>query len=63
MYLAEDLQKETPHTDDDEFIEVMPTELEECLRLVRTGEIKDVKTIIGLFWAEKLMGGIWNPPK
>ena len=63
MYLAEDLQKETPHTDDDEFIEVIPTELEECLRLVRTGEIKDVKTIIGLFWAEKLLGGIWNPPK
>jgi len=55
MYLAEDLEEETTDTDDDEFIEVIPTELEECLRLVRAGEIKDVKTIIGIFWADKLL--------
>ena len=29
------------------------------LDLVRTGEITDVKTVIGLFWLEKLLRGEW----
>jgi len=26
---------------------------------VRTGEITDVKTVIGVFWLEKLLRGEW----
>ncbi|MFQ6608470.1 MAG: NUDIX domain-containing protein [Fidelibacterota bacterium] len=63
MFLAENLEEETPDTDEDEFIEVEPMELSECLQLVRSGEIKDVKTIIGIFWAEKLLSGKWLPPE
>ncbi len=62
IYLAQELEEEVQNTDVDEFIELAPTEFEECLRLVRTGEIKDVKTIIGLFWAEKLLRSSWNSP-
>ena len=55
LYLAEDLIKTKPRLDDDEFLELFPTELEDALSMVWNGEITDVKTIIGLVWADKLL--------
>jgi len=55
IYLAEELIKTTENTDHDEFLELMPTPLNEAVKMVWNGQITDVKTIIGLLWAERLM--------
>jgi ADP-ribose pyrophosphatase len=34
--------------------------LERVLESVRTGEITDVKTMIGAFWLEKIVAGVWK---
>ena len=39
----------------DESIEFFPTSFEDTLELVWTGKITDVKTIISVFWLEKLI--------
>ena len=62
LYLAEDLEDGTSGGDEDEFIELMPTPLEDALEMVRLGQITDVKAIIGVFWAEKVRRGEWQPP-
>lgn len=54
MYLAEDLEPSEKNLDYDEFLEILPTPLEEALDLVWSGKITDVKTIIGLLWTERL---------
>ena len=48
LFLAEDLVKTEPSLDDDEFLELMPTSLEDAIGLIWAGKITDVKTIIGL---------------
>ncbi len=55
IYLAEDLTKTIENTDHDEFVELMPTFLEDALKMVWKGIITDVKTIIGILWAERLL--------
>ena len=55
VYLAEELEAAEVKTDDDEFIEMMPTPLEQATGMVWNGEITDVKTIIGLLWAKRLL--------
>ena len=55
MYLAEDLQESEKNLDQDEFLELLPTTLEKALNWVWNGNITDVKTIIGLLWAERLL--------
>ena len=55
IYLAEYLVKTTENTDHDEFLEIMPTSLAEAVKMVWDGKITDVKTIIGLLWAERLL--------
>ena len=62
LYLAEDLKEGISGGDEDEFIELMPTPLEEALKMIRLGQIKDVKAIIGLFWADKVRKGEWHTP-
>lgn len=52
FYLAEEMTLLRPHTEDDEFIEVDLVDLETCLDLVKRGEIKDNKTIIGIMIAD-----------
>lgn len=63
LFLAEDLVATEPNSDPDEFIELLPVELSDCLAWVRSGKIKDIKAIIGLFWAEKVLSGSWSPPE
>ena len=55
IYLAEDLVKTESNLDHDEFLELLPTSLEDALAWVWSGKITDVKTIIGILWAEKLL--------
>ncbi|MCH7612294.1 MAG: NUDIX hydrolase [Candidatus Marinimicrobia bacterium] len=57
IYIAEDLTKTTDNTDYDEFLELIPMELDEAVQMVWNGKITDVKTIIGLLWAERLLFG------
>lgn len=61
LYLAEDLQYGEATGDEDEFIELMPTGLDDAMGMVQSGEITDVKAVIGLFWAEKVLKGQWKP--
>ena len=55
MYLAEDLEKYKNKLDQDEFLELLPTPLEKALDWIWSGIITDVKTIIGLLWAKRLL--------
>lgn len=61
LYLAEGLSAGSHRRDGDEFLEVFHMPLAAALDWVRTGHITDVKTVIGLFWAEKIAQG-WQPP-
>ena len=55
LYLATDLIKTQAHLDRDEFLILKPTLLKEAMEMVWNGSITDVKTIIGLHWARKLL--------
>ncbi len=46
--------------DDEEFLEVFTLPLATALAWVREGKITDSKTVAGLFWAEKVLGGEWT---
>ena len=54
VYLAEDLVKTKQSLDRDEFLILLPTELKEAVRMVWDGKISDVKSIIGILWAQKI---------
>jgi ADP-ribose pyrophosphatase len=54
FYLANDLTLQERQLDDEEFLDVFTLSLEDALSLIQTAEIKDIKTIAGLFWLERL---------
>lgn len=56
-FLARGLTHEGSKLDDGEFIEVFELSLADAIDWVRTGKITDSKTIVGLFWMEKLEHG------
>lgn len=62
LFLAEELTPGGHQRDGDEFLEVFTIPLVQALEWVRGGLITDVKTVIGLFWAEKILHG-WQPPE
>ena len=55
LYIAEDLKKTKQKLDLDEFLEIIPTNIGDALEMVWNGAITDVKTIIGLIWADKVL--------
>ena len=59
IYLAKGLKHEQAKLDDEEFLEVFTLPLATALAWVREGKITDSKTVSGLFWAEKILGGEW----
>ena len=59
IYLARGLRHEGSQLDDGEHLETLNVPLAALLELVRTGEITDVKTVIGVFWLEKILRGDW----
>jgi len=54
-FLALDLTKAEGHTDEDEFLEILPTPFADALNMIKTGEIIDAKSISGLLCAERIL--------
>ena len=59
FYLAKGLQDGTHGRDHDEFLEVFRLPFAEAMQWVRDGRICETKTVIGLFWLEKLRDQGW----
>ena len=57
LYLAENLVKTKQSLDADEFLEAIPTKLDDAVKMVWNGQITDVKTIIGILWAQRMLLG------
>ena len=55
IYLAEGLTYTKTNQDLDEFVELMPTELSDSVEMIWSGKITDVKSIIGILWANRLL--------
>ena len=55
LFLAEKLIETKINRDEDEFLELIPTNLEDAIKMTWNGEITDVKTIIGIHWAKRLL--------
>ena len=58
--LARGLVAGPSRLDDGEFLETFVASVPQMLEWVRTGQITDVKTIIGAFWLEKIVAGTWT---
>ena len=59
LYLATDLASadgEGLHPDEDERLELRPIPFTEALAMADRGEIRDAKSLIGLFWVARLRG-------
>lgn len=59
-YLARDLEHRGSQLDHDEFLETFTLPLSDALEQLRAGLITDVKTVAGLFWAEKIASNAWR---
>lgn len=57
LYLATDLEQQEACPDEDEFVAVKTIPLDEALQMIEEGKICDGKTIIGLLWADRILGG------
>jgi ADP-ribose pyrophosphatase len=62
IFLARGLKQEIADLDDEEFVEVFALPLATALVWVRQGRITDAKTVSCLFWAEKILDGVWPAP-
>lgn len=63
LYVARGLKEGERKLDDGEFLDIYKAPLSELLEQVRNGQITDVKTVIGVFWLEKILSGAWTPPQ
>lgn len=59
FYLARGLQDGTHGRDPDEFLEIFRLPFAEAMQWVRDGRICETKTVIGLFWLEKMLQQGW----
>lgn len=55
IFLGEDLEQVKQNKMEDESLEFYPVSMDESIEMVWTGKITDVKTIISIFWVEKLL--------
>lgn len=62
-FLARGLKHVGSKLDDGEFLEVFELSLGDAIEWIRLGKITDSKTIIGLFWLDKVLNGGWVAPK
>ena len=60
IFLAQGLTHQVASPDDDEHLEVFRLPLATALDWVREGRITDSKTVVGLFWAERILRGEWT---
>ena len=61
-FLARGLSFEGRQLDDGEFLEVFELGMDEAIDWVRQGKINDSKTIVGLFWLEKMLSAWGKQP-
>jgi len=54
-YLARGLTQQERKLDEGEFLEVFELSLPEAMEWIRQGKICDSKTLVGLFWLEKML--------
>ena len=59
FFLARKLEFKGAQLDEGEFLETLRLPLAEGLDWIRRGRISDTKTILGLFWAEKILREGW----
>lgn len=59
LYLARQLTAVGYAPDPDEYLEVLTVSLAEALHWARDGRITDVKTVIGLMWADRIAANGW----
>jgi ADP-ribose pyrophosphatase len=59
LFLARGLTAGPAKLDEGEFLELFTATVPEMLGMIRSGQITDVKTIIGAFWLEKILAGTW----
>jgi len=62
-FLARGLKHVGSKLDDGEFLEVFELSLSDALEWIRLGKINDSKTILGLFWLDKMLNSGWAAPK
>lgn len=60
LYLARGLIAGEAQLDAGEFLETFRATVPEILEMVRSGQVTDVKTVIGTFWLEKILSGSWT---
>jgi ADP-ribose pyrophosphatase len=59
FFLARKLEFKGVRPDEGEFLETLRMPLADSVDWIRRGRITDTKTILGLFWAEKLLKENW----
>ena len=60
IFLARGVQRESgQNLDHGEFLDLLTLSLDDALLAIRKGEITDSKTIVALFWAEKVLRCGW----
>ena len=59
FFLARKLEFRGARPDEGEFLETLRMPLADSVDWIRRGRITDTKTILGLFWAEKLLKENW----
>jgi ADP-ribose pyrophosphatase len=62
-FFARGLRHEGRNLDEGEFLEVFELSLKDAIEWIRLGKIDDSKTIVGLFWLEKMLNEGWAAPK
>ena len=62
-FLARGLKHVGRKLDDGEFLEVFELSLGDAIEWIRQGKINESKTIVGLFWLDKVLNGSWNALK
>jgi len=60
LYLARGLIEGERKLDQEEFLETFITDISQLTEWVRSGVISDVKTIIGVFWLEKILSNQYS---
>ncbi len=59
FFVARKLEFKGARLDEGEFLETLRIPLAEAINWIRHGRISDTKTMMGLFWAEKLLRENW----
>ena len=61
LFLARGLVAGERQLDEGEFLETFTATVPQLLDWVKDGTITDVKTVIGIFWLDKITSGAWQP--